>query len=337
MAAASMFGDVKSNNPAVIGGRKSEVITAIASIDRIKKDQTLNTTDGAPVNGTGEADVDVKSINLFRGGRGGGFTSELSLDYNMGSRTDKLTSTAETQSQATTANNSLAYLGFGFFNFFGLSYTHALYKNEAAYSGSFGGQAFSMNMQTDVTAQGLKAGFAKDFGFLDFGAFFQRRIDVVKSTVSGASNEAKSDEDVAGAAIGTSSHDFHFELGYEKELKAQQDANGNALNPWRATATLEARFGKLALGYTGRYYVDGFFEIERVIYNQFVYANSYAEPRLDNTFNFSYGSDRGSVFSGSISYSSLDVKETSALYPTGGKVPTKTTAMGASIKYSYAF
>lgn len=338
MAAASMFADVKSDNPAVIGGRTSEVITAVGSADLIKKEQALDTSTGSPVTGQAETEIDVKTASLFRGGKGGGLTSEVSVDYNIGSKTDRLTSTTETQSTKTDASNTFAYLGLGFLQNFGISYTHTTYKNASNFSGTFAGQSYSTDFSSSVVAQGVKAGFAKKFSTIDAGVFIQRRFDNIQNTTSGAEDPEKREEGVAGAALGVSSRDFHVEVGYEKGLESRtDDFLGRTLNPARITGTIEIRAGKFLLGYTGRHYTDGFFEIERVIYNQFVYANSYAEPRLDNTFNFSFGSDKGSVLSGSVFYSALQTEEVSVFFPSGRKVATKTTAMGASIKYSYAF
>ncbi len=338
MSSASMFEDVKSTNPAVIGKRTGTRITAIVAADRIKKEHTLDASQGAPVTGQGERAIEVNSVSVFRGGRGGGLTSEMSIDYNMGSATDKLTSTTESQSTKTSANNVLGYLGVGFLENFGLSYTHVVYHNEENFAGSFGGTPFANDFKTDVTAQGIKAGFAKDLGAVDFGLFFVRRMDNIKSTNAGVENTEKEDEDVVAIALGKSSRDFHFEVGYERSLKSIEDPIlMRTMTPTRTTATIEFRMGKFLLGYTGRYYFDGFFEVDRLIYNQFVYANSYTEPRLDNTFNFSYGNDKGSVWSGSLFYSSLEAQEASSFFPLAGKVATKTTAMGASIKYSYAF
>lgn len=196
-------------------------------------------------------------------------------------------------------------------------------------------------MSTSVAAEDLHLGLRAGAGTLSFGVFFNRQIAKVTSSVSGSGTVSSPDSettDVVGIALGTSSKTFHVEGGYERALKSDTDPILNkVLTPARITGTIEGRFGSLAIGYTGRLFLDGFFDIDRVIYNQFVSSNSFDEPRLENTFNFSFGTEKGGAFSASVYYTSFTSKELNSFFQNGNKIDTKTTSYGASVKYSFAF
>jgi len=60
--------------------------------------------------------------------------------------------------------------------------------------------------------------------------------------------------------------------------------------PSMAEFTVEAVFGKLSVGYTGRYLMEGFFMYQNVLYNSLAYQGN-SENRLENSlflyiFNF---------------------------------------------------
>lgn len=340
-AQSSLFANVKSVNPAVISRRPGEVISILGKADKITKKQSLSADVGDAVTGDNDTKIDVASLSLFRGGKGGGrLTTEMEAAYIQGKKTDKLASISETTSIETDANNTLFYFGAGIGKNFGLSITHVNYSNSSQYDATFAGSPISMNSKTEVTADDIKAGVSAPLGSLSIGAFFLHSIADVESIVEGQvmPNAGKDKQNIGGIALATGSKSFHLEIGYERNLEEEENPfTGDTLHPSRLTGTIEAQIGKVLLGYTGRYYTDGFFEIDRVIYDQFVYENSYTEPRLDNVFNFSYGRDKGNVFSASIFYSQLKAKETNSFFPDGSKVMTTTTEMGASLKYAYHF
>jgi hypothetical protein len=167
-----------------------------------------------------------------------------------------------------------------------------------------------------------------------------------KKSANGVETSSTFDSKFVGAAIGYSSKSFHVEVGHEVKLKAPEDTiknpSGNIVAeyaPTRSMVTVEVKWGKLTLGYIGNYYVDGFSPTEKIMLNQLVYENTRDEPRLENIFNFSISSDKGSTFSGSISVSDVKAKEGLILFGGGSdtKIATKTQTMGAALKYSYVF
>ena len=110
---------------------------------------------------------------------------------------------------------------------------------------------------------------------------------------------------------------------------------GKTYNPAMATFTFEIAFGKLSIGVTSNYYMDGYFVFNNLVKNILIYQMP--ENRLENTFNFSLGGDKGHAFSGSVFMSSAETKENAPI--TIGAAPSKTeiTEKGASLSYSYSF
>jgi hypothetical protein len=343
MANASLFGEMKSDNPAVISRRKAGQITGIISKDKIKSTQELKTAAGFSVDASSEGKIDLNSVNFFRGGQGGGLTTEISVDYTTGEKTETLTQTAGGETISNTIKSSALYskVGVGLGSNFGFSFARTSYDSTNDFNFSFGGTSFSDSITTEVTASEMKVGFAGNLG-LDFGFYYQYTNLEMSSVSSSGPLEGGGDQKFSTVGLGTgySSGAFHMEAGYEKYLKDTTDNFENkTYTSARLTGVIEARFGNLAVGYTGRYYIDGYLDIEKVIYTQFVYQNSQYEPRLENAFNFSIGGTKGHSFSGSVTYSKVDVQEKNSLIgsPDAPKAPTTKTAMGASFKYGFAF
>ena len=81
---------------------------------------------------------------------------------------------------------------------------------------------------------------------------------------------------MVGAGVGFESKKFHMEAGYEMILSSD-DLNGSST---RLSGTIEYQVWKIALGYTGRIYQDGFQSNESLVYNEMVYPEQVNESRL---------------------------------------------------------
>ncbi|MGZ5279292.1 MAG: hypothetical protein ACXWC9_05090 [Pseudobdellovibrionaceae bacterium] len=337
-ASASLFPDIKSTNPAVINQRPQKAMAATVRAEVINREQKLEIATGSAIDADSKTDIAVNSGGIFFGGKGPGTTAEFAADYITGTKNDKAESLTESHEMQNKAYNYLLHLGLGFTENFGISVSSATYNSDFNFSETFQGQPVSDSFTTDVNALDIKMGVRKAKGNFAFGAFFLHSTANVQFSGAGNNMDTTSEDDVFGVALGTDSQKFHFEMGYERAVDSNTDPFTNkTLYPTRLTGTIEANFGSFSAGYMGRYYMDGFFEIERVIFNQFVYENSYTEPRLDNTFNFSFGTNKGGSISASIYYSVLKSEEVNTFFQQGPKVDTKTTAKGASLSYSHRF
>ena len=91
IAAASLFKEMRSQNPAVISQRPAATFSALLKKDMVEKEQT--TESGAVV---GTSDIDINSAMFFYGGKGGGLTSEVFGELSSGTKDDKVTIFSQT-------------------------------------------------------------------------------------------------------------------------------------------------------------------------------------------------------------------------------------------------
>jgi len=118
-------------------------------------------------------------------------------------------------------------------------------------------------------------------------------------------------------------------------ILSSDDLNGS---PTRMSGTIEYRFWKIALGYTGRIYNDGFQSNESFVYNQLVFPEQVSESRLENVFNFAYGANGGILISGSFSSSKVTSKEKNPFI--NASIPpldTEVSSTAFSLKVGYVW
>jgi hypothetical protein len=276
--------------------------------------------------------IDIINYRLFYGGKGGGITSEVLFETGAGGKTDTLTQTAtdiveyETESKLTNLN-----VGFGVFEGFGVSVIRIGAEDKQAYSATINGQSVNVDTTTEISLTAITIGAAFNLG-LDFGFFYQKtELDIDNAPDSDQSN------DRFGFGVGLASKNLRAEVGYVRNTE-EQDNGDEKTTPSMAEFTIEAIFGKLSLGYTGRYLMEGFFMYNNVLYNSLAYQGN-SENRLENSFNFSYGSDSsGHSFSGSYSAGSVESEQgQQIIFGDTAKYTTVTTSQSMSLSYSYNF
>jgi len=339
IATNSLFRETKSINPAVISKRPDAVFSIVGKADQVEKGQDLSTS-AFGSEAKSDSKVKVTSQDLFYGGKGNGFTSELFLNNSIGKKDDKITTPFFSNSQSNSVTSQYGHLGLGLGQNFGISMGGIKYSSKGSFEFSNNGTTYSDNYKSDTTAIIPKLGIAYKM-LLDWGIFYQRMM-MKSTTVQNGTEQLNKDKfDIAGGGVGTSSKNFHTEVAFERYVKTNRVTNDGItyreVFPSRAMFSLEFFWGKLSLGYTGFYYQNGFMNFDNLLFNSLVYAENWEKARLENNFNFSLGSEKGHSFSGSVSFSNLKSSEKNMYAGGETKFPTTTKSMGISVKYAYIF
>lgn len=335
IASASLFGNMKNINPAVISKRQAGQYTFIAEMISAEKTQTLDS-------GTkGEAEITSQDFNFFRGGKGGGFTTELFIKSAAGEmeRVDKATDGSTETADADVGSTLIKYaMSFGNL---GVGLTYSKFTNTTT------GTLTQLNTDQTNTAMGLSVGMAIDIG-LDlaiYGEFFNVSTDYNFAVGDGAGG-ATADQGTAGgsaiqigAGLGFSGKSSHFEVALEKPLGPvsvkTDDGQLKEVQAMRLSGTAEFRLGGIRLGYTGRAYINGYFDQEKQLYNSLIFLAS-EDVRLEHNVNLSLGGDKGLSISGGFSMSEIENKEPITLTEPIS-YPTTTKLMVISANVGYAF
>lgn len=334
ITSASLFREMMSTNPATISLRSAASFSLKGQKDIIDIEQDLTGSSlGAGSKYTGE--VDINNLRIFYGGKGNGITSELLFEQGTGGRTDKLTSATENTSYKTDATVTNINASFGLGKGFGIGITKALVEDKTSYNLTINGMNYTNNATIEYDLTAFSLGFTYNLG-LDFGFFYKKATLDSKSNVQ-TQGGSDSNEDRYGLGVGFSSKKFRAEVGYIRNLKEKDYGNGGVV-PSMAEFTGEISLGKIRLGYTGRYFMDGFFVFNGIIYDVLAYRGN-NENRLENTFNFALGDDsKGHSFSGSLSISTVKSMQTQPILADDtNRYNAKTTSKSASITYSYVF
>ena len=347
MATASIFGSMKSVNPAVIGQRHAGQVTVIGQADNYDREQKLSTATGFFFDGTDKKETTINKYSAFYGGKGGGFlTTEATAKTVAADIEGSLVDTTNNDkiSYSSDATSNYANVGLGFGKSLGLGYSYYDYAHTDKLNATLSGQPIEVNTDISITVHAFTGGFSQRFIGLDWGAYITHSIMTsdIKSggggvSTSGTGKSTTSSQSV-GVAVGRTSKVFHFEIGYEKDLDDVSGGSGQpTLSPARFSLVAETKMGGLTLGYRGRYFIDSYDDLETTTSNRLVYAGLADEPRLEHTVNFSLGKDKGLSFSGSVSYSKVENEEKNTLFIVDAKQPTTTTAMGVQVSVGYAF
>ena len=329
MAAGSIFKDMMSINPAVIHERPAATFSLKARHDQVKKNQDVN--DGAFDSST--TDATITNGTFFYGGKGGhGLTTEVRAEYGTGSMTEKVTGGASGDTTIKSdATMNMVNIGISIWDFIGIGYTRV---GDSRTIQTTGGTDGNKKQSGSTTLSAYTVGVKMNLG-LDFGLLYQH------TSVAGLQLPR------AGAGIGLKNKAFHFEVGYMKDLKESKETVGGGTgaddpdayktyNPSMFFGTAEVKFGKLAIGVTSKYLMEGYFEYKNLLYYSLILSKNKAN-RIENSFNFSLGGDKGSSFSGSLTYSTDQSEETPPVEMGGQKYKTNTTIMGAEVSYTYSF
>ncbi|EQC43672.1 hypothetical protein [Bacteriovorax sp. Seq25_V] len=340
LTSASMFKEMISTNPGVISGRTSRALSFLAKKDDIKITQKDLSAGAAGAGSSYEATVEITNFSGFYGGAGGGPTLEIFGETGSGGRTNDIkapNNTAIAQKNKSESSLTLINVGLGIWKGFGVSVVKATAEDKNSYELDVAGskQAFNIKQENELTA--LTAGFAFNLG-LDFGLFYTKSSLKTKGGAETAEGGGTTpSDDRIGGGVGFSTKLLRAEVGYIKYMKAMQRETGK-VTPSMVEGTVETIFGKLKLGYTGRYIQNGFFMHRGILYNLLAFQGN-SEARLENTFNFAYGNDtKGHSFSGSFSIGTVKSKQTNGYISSDeNKYDTETKTQSMSLSYAYIF
>lgn len=332
LTSSSLFREMKSTNPGTISSRTAATFSLKGQKDIIDIEQDVSASYlGAGAKYTGE--IDINNFRAFYGGKGKGLTSEILFEQGTGTRTDKFTSTSEETSFSTDSTVTNINAAFGLWEGFGIGIIKTSVTDKQSYNVTINGSNITSNMELEYDLSALSAGVVYNLG-LDFGFFYQLAKLETTGEPGGGSND---NEDRVGFGVGFSTKKLRAEAGYVRNVKAKNYGQGD-ITPAMAEFTGEVSLGKIRLGYTGRYFMDGFFLFSGIIYDVLAYRGN-SENRLENSFNFSLGDDsKGHSFSASLSISTVKSQQKQNFFDNdNNEYSTETKSKSASISYSYVF
>ncbi len=339
MTSASIFKEMQSTNPGVISGRTAATFSALVKKDQITIEQSDLSAGPLGAGSSFESSIDIINYSAFYGGKGGGLTTEIFAETGSGGKNDKIIEPGNTVEYTTDSSLTNMSIGLGLFKGLGISLLKVDAEDSQNVTGTLGGSAININTTSETSVTGFTVGTAFNLG-LDYGFFYQKADYETKTNAvyASGSGDGEISGDRVGLGVGHSNKVFRTEVGYVRNVKAMNAGDSGELTPSMIEFTAEAKLGKLKLGYTGRYMMDGFFLYRNILFNVLAYQGT-NEARLDNTFNFSYGSDsKGHSFSGSVSIGTTESEQTQNLISSDNtKYKTVTSSKSFSLSYSYIF
>src|SRR5690606_14234896 len=146
-------------------------------------------------------------------------------------------------------------------------------------------------------------------------------------------NDVKIKTTSYGAGAGYFTKSFHFEASIEKVLDTEVTQSNTYLYDMptpskgqRISAVGEIRLGKVSLGARIRQISGNYSDLEQLISSNMLNVNTKeADSKLETTFNFAYGSDKGFSISGFYSTSKSESEEIVEMVQTEVEYPTETT------------
>ncbi|MCF8059917.1 MAG: hypothetical protein K9K67_11510 [Bacteriovoracaceae bacterium] len=334
IASASLFKEMMSQNPAVISQRPAATLSMALRRDSVDKEQDVT---NSALYTESKSEIDITNYSFFYGGKGGkGITTEVSGEISSGEKKDTVTTSGASETPVTNADMMMLNASMGLFNHFGLGVMRVTEdRTQTSVTG---------NGNYDTTVTSLNFGARFNLG-VDIGVFYQSTTFESIGSFAGSAVNMDIDMPRVGLGIGGRGKNFHFELGYVMDLEEiREDQGGGSgagtnvttYNPAKVFSALEFRLGGLMLGVSSNYYMDGFFDFKNLMYYTMVLSSN-KENRLENTFNFSLGGDKGSSFSGSVTYSTVESEELPPTLAAGVKLKTTSTILGAQLSYTYNF
>lgn len=331
IASASLFREMRSQNPAVITQRPAATLSIALKRDQVDKEQDVTGTTYTE----STSDIGITTSSFFYGGKGGGITTEFSGELSSGKKTDKVFTSGASENTTQEADMMVFSGNIGLMKFLGIGIMRV--SEDRTQSGTS-----TASYETTVTAATVGTYF--NLG-LDIGLFYTSTTFESTGQFSGSPVTQKFDMPRIGAGVGKTGKTYHFEIGYVTDLnEISEDQGGGAgagtnvatYKPSKFFGAFEFKLGKIMLGVTTNYYRDGFFDFNNLMYYTMVLSAN-KEDRLENTFNFSLGGDKGHSFSVSVSYSTVESQELPPNLSSGTKYKTTSKIVGGGVSYTYNF
>jgi len=352
IADSSFFSSVRSVNPGVAHGRLQGLATLDASQQNIEKKHDV--TAGGIVGGI-NSEVEIQKSNLFYASRGGSIAFELLANMSTGKSSEKINSTTAGERNIENNAKSNFYGGILDLKYLGFSYSAASYNTNYQFRIGDPPNVSARDIKTNIDYSLLKVGTAFKISGFTFGIFgMDKKSDEDRAytyydptTGNKGTTElypATSQATGYGVGLGYTAKNFRIEIGTEQlskpkfkydedplEIIKQQTASS------RTGITVEARFGKLSLGASVKNNVGNYTDLDDLIMANLVYAElSASDSRLETSFNFGYGADKGLSFSAFYTQSEAKTEEETIIFP-GNEYPavTKSSAFGGNITYYF--
>lgn len=340
MAAASLFSEMKSINPAVILGRQKGQYTLVGTKDNYEKTQDISEAVDA------ELESEITGFSFFRGGKMGGLiTTELTLISQAGERDIKFRG-SDPIDMTSEVNFTYTQFAFSLGQHLGFAITNQSYKLDQKFSLDMGGTLLESDEEITRDSVGMKVGLVYPIGILRLAAYYEvvNADQEVKSERPALPESSTSPENIfVGVGVGVVTPNFHFEVSVEQfqnpELGLLEPEDADDPDPrTRMSLTVEGKVFGITLGYTGRQYNDGYLDQEQTVTNQLVFGNS-LESRIEHIVNFSLGGESGLSFGGSFSISEVEGEEPSPIEPAAleNKYDTTSKHMGVMAKVGYVW
>jgi hypothetical protein len=353
IADTSFFPSVRSINPGVAHQRAQALVALDVSKKNIEKNHAVTT--GGIVGGI-QTDVALQKNTLFAASKGSWVTFEALVDRESGTKTEHINSTTYGERDVTNDASSTFMGGIIDFTFLGVSYATADYNTFYKFRVGTPPDVSAKDINTDLKYTMLKVGSAFNLNGFTFGLFGMNK----KSTQSYAYTyydpttgvegtteiwPATAKANGYGAGLGYTHKAFRIEVSYEHMSEENLDVDDNPMDIIKAapvssrlSLSTEVRFGKLALGARVRNNVGNFTDLEDLISSNLLYGEMTAsDSRLETSFNFSYGSDKGFTFSAFYTQSESKTDEESTIFANDIEYPatTKSKAIGANVSYYF--
>lgn len=352
IADSSYFSSVRSINPGVAHGRLQGLATLDASQQSIEKKHAV--TSGGIVGGI-NSDVEIQKNNVFYASKGGAIAFEVLANMSTGKGTEKINSTSSGERNIVNKADSNYYGGILDLKYLGFSYSGANYNTNYQFRVGSPPSISARDINTNIDYTLLKVGTAFKISSFTFGIFgMDRKSDEDRSytyydstTGNKGTTEfypATSQATGFGVGVGYTTKNYRLEIGTEQLSKPKFKYDEDPLNiikqqaaSSRSGVTVEARFGKLSLGASVKNNVGNYIDLDDLIMANLVYAElSASESRLETSFNFGYGSDKGFSYSAFYTQSEAKTDEETIIFP-GNEFPatTNSSAFGGNITYYF--
>lgn len=342
LALPSLFPDVTSANPAVIGIKEVEVLRFKFKTRTITREQEIQKINNKSIEASQDDHLNLWKYNLMGGVNKDSYKSEWMLDYTLGRQSTDLKS----DNQVIDYNiNTWAYIAryaFGTNSGWGAQLRYVRHNSNFSYESNNTDEALSDNIDLNSSMPGLKLG--KRFGTKDSSFGLTVELNELKSHVN--SREQSKNKStlipILGAAVGIKGRYGHFEVGLDvdpfsdrKKGPLEEKAPGT---PTKLTLVAEKRIYQFILGYIGLVYNGRYIDPEAIILTQLVHRNNINGTRIQHIFKFSYEDfPKGFSLGASIYLSYLHSKERSSVYLGNEKHDTEAIGRGAGISMSYTF
>lgn len=352
IADASFFPSVKSINPGIAHLRTTGFLAADFSKKTVEKDHQV--TAGGIIGGI-QTDVDLQKTTLFRAGKGRGITTEFLFDQEKGNKKESIRTKTQGDRTIKSTAESKYYGGILDLHFFGISYSGADYDYGYKFRIGSPPSVSAKDVTTKLGYTNIKVGTAFKIYNVAFGAYglnqkskgnYTYTFFDPTSGAQGTTEKYPTSTSVKGYGVGLGYTttilrlESSLEKMYDNTLKLSKDYPmevKKAPDSSRISFVGEARFKHFAIGGRVRNIKGNYRDLEDIISSNLLYGEMGAnDTRMETTFNFSFGVQKGFTCSAFYTQSKNNVKEKSPVFTDDKfKAIITSKAYGFNVSYIY--